>query len=46
MSDDCSGNPYDIRTDQHRSTHCAEMVSEDYRFFNRLLYRKRKEEVK
>ena len=30
MSDDCSGNPYDIRTDQHRSTHCAEMVSEDY----------------
>ena len=30
MSDDCSGNPYDIRTDQHCSTHCAEMVSEDY----------------
>ena len=46
MSYDALAILMDIGLDQCRSTYCAEVVSEDYRLFNRVLYRKRKEAVK
>ncbi len=46
MSDDCSGNPYGIGTDSIAVRIVPKWFRKITDFFNRVLYRKRKEEVK